>query len=308
MNIFSYFLPLFFFIFPLCANEKCDLSKCIVTGNGFRSLADHIYDERNKRISFHTMQNGDIVFVKTDMLQSFFEKIHPKIPRSYILITHNSDEDASQRYRYHLDEPKLLAWFGQNANFQHPKFYPIPIGIANTMFAFGDLKCFAKMLEKKDQYPKQNLLYANFTPDTHPDRYKLYHIFSLKDFCYFQKKRISLEEYLQDVLQSEYVLSPRGNGLDTYRTWESMLMGAIPIVQHSHLDPLFEDMRVLLVNDFCEITREFLEKQLLLLQLKPHNNEKLYLNYYYELIKSLKDSAYAVKSRKMLSTPAKTKI
>lgn len=290
MKIFSYlFSILFFIIFSLHGNNKNETMDTLVSGNAFRSLANHFFDERCKTIVFHTIKDGDIIFVKTDMLSNFFRFIHPKISKKYILITHNSDHECSPIFQHYLDEQKILAWFGQNPGFQHPKFYPIPIGKANEEWAHGNTSCFLKMMDKKKESAKQYLLYANFNPKTHPDRLRLYNFFSKQSFCRFQRSPLALELYLQDLLSSEYVLSPRGNGLDTHRSWEALFMGAIPIVQHSFLDSLFSNMRILLVDNFYEITEDFLKKQLLILSLHKNNENKFYLKYYAELIDEIKN-------------------
>jgi hypothetical protein len=58
--------------------------------------------------------------------------------------------------------------------------------------------------------------------------------------------------------QVAFVLSPHGRGLDCYRTWEALLMGAIPIVKRSPLDPLFDGLPVVIVDDWSEITESAL--------------------------------------------------
>ncbi len=49
---------------------------------------------------------------------------------------------------------------------------------------------------------------------------------------------------------SKFVLSPPGNGIDCYRTWESLIMGAIPIVLNTSIWQLYVDMPVMIVNDW----------------------------------------------------------
>jgi len=57
-------------------------------------------------------------------------------------------------------------------------------------------------------------------------------------------------------------LSPIGNGLDCHRTWESLYLGAIPIIKtNNYYESLYSDMPVLLVNDYSSLTTEFLEDQ-----------------------------------------------
>ena len=53
-----------------------------------------------------------------------------------------------------------------------------------------------------------------------------------------------------------FVVSPHGNGLDCHRTWESLVLGNIPIVKRSSIDPLYEGLPVVIVDDWREITPE----------------------------------------------------
>uniref|UniRef100_A0A914PU79 Exostosin GT47 domain-containing protein n=1 Tax=Panagrolaimus davidi TaxID=227884 RepID=A0A914PU79_9BILA len=59
---------------------------------------------------------------------------------------------------------------------------------------------------------------------------------------------------------SKFVLSPPGNGIDCFRTWESLSMGAVPIVLKSELQPLYDEMPVMVVNDWKEVTEESMNK------------------------------------------------
>ena len=61
--------------------------------------------------------------------------------------------------------------------------------------------------------------------------------------------------------RTEYVfsISPVGAGLDCHRTWESLMLGQIVIVQSSPLDPLFEGLPVVIVKNWDEVTQENLE-------------------------------------------------
>uniref|UniRef100_A0AC35EYQ0 Exostosin GT47 domain-containing protein n=1 Tax=Panagrolaimus sp. PS1159 TaxID=55785 RepID=A0AC35EYQ0_9BILA len=51
----------------------------------------------------------------------------------------------------------------------------------------------------------------------------------------------------------------RRNGIDCHRTWEALAMGAVPIVQKSELQPLYDDMPVMVVNDWTEVTKESMQ-------------------------------------------------
>ena len=72
------------------------------------------------------------------------------------------------------------------------------------------------------------------------------------------KHVVSFKEYLQDLGNAKFVLSPPGNGLDCHRTWESLIMGAVPIVLRSTLDPLFNNTRTLILDNWSQLTQEYL--------------------------------------------------
>ena len=55
------------------------------------------------------------------------------------------------------------------------------------------------------------------------------------------------------------MVSPHGNGLDCHRTWESLVLGNIVIVKRSSLDPLYEGLPVVIVDDWQQITRDNLK-------------------------------------------------
>lgn len=65
----------------------------LISGDTFRSMADFLYDETSDPPGAGwgptDVRRGDIIFVKTDMLFQFFTTRHPKIPQSYILVSHN---------------------------------------------------------------------------------------------------------------------------------------------------------------------------------------------------------------------------
>jgi len=79
-----------------------------------------------------------------------------------------------------------------------------------------------------------------------------------------------------------FVLSPRGGGYDCHRTWEALLLGCIPILKSSGLDPLFEGLPVLLVKDWSDLTKDRLVQFLIQHSLKSYQKEKLKLSYWVE--------------------------
>lgn len=246
-----------------------------ISGDDFRAICDHIVDETVESFEPEKVQQGDLIFVKIDYLDLFFKHCHPRIQSLYILITHNSDISipsgttvempVAKGYAQWLNDPKLCAWFSTNVDARHPKLFPIPIGLENARW--GKKYPELLMLHRQTALAKNKLLYGNFSIFNNPAlRQPLYDLFSAQPFCHMIAQPKNLNDYLTDVQQSKFILSPPGNGLDCHRTWEALYAGTYPIVLSSALDPLFHDLPVVIVHDWQEITQEFLEQKYIELQ------------------------------------------
>jgi hypothetical protein len=262
-----------------------------VSGDTFRAYADFVIDETNLGNHFPAkkVKPGNTIFLKVDYLEHFFKKIHPKIRSRYILITHNGDRGAPGAFADMLDDDKLIAWFGQNTDTcVHPKLHPIPIGIANRYWGHGDTAVFDQVRSGLSAIPKEHLVYMNFSIGTYPgERSLVYNLFASQPFCLVSSPK-DLGSYLTEAASSKFVLSPRGNGLDCHRTWEAFYMGAIPIVRTSTADQMYEGLPVLLVQDWNEVTQEFLEQKYEEMSKQTYHLERMYADYWFKVIDSFK--------------------
>lgn len=278
------------FFFPLLEAAHQDRRSAFpyVSGDTFRASCDFIFDETNASFDPAKVQEGDIIFVKTDYLDRFFPTIHPQIASPYVLVTHNSDAPAPGDFARYLDEDKLLAWFAQSTDAPpHPKLHPIPIGIANRYWSHGNVDTVKCMEKLAPSMPKRFTLYMNFSPEHPEERMFVYNLFHNKPFCK-EAWHLNFITYLYQLTLSKFVLSPRGNSLDCHRTWETLLMRAIPVVKHSYLDPLYEGLPVLIVNEWTDVTEELLEKAWEEMSKKEYQREKLYAPYWINLMHSYK--------------------
>lgn len=266
-----------------------------ISGDTFRTFCDFIIDEKQSLFNTDLVKNGDTIFLKTDLLAFFFKEVHPFIKEKYILVTHNSDYSAPGKFSYYLDDDKLIAWFGINCdNNSNPKFIPIPIGIANQYCPHGNVTSLSEMLHGVNNFERPWLVYLN-VGKTHKERLEVEKIFSNKPWC-VKGQRKPYSEYLKDVVKAKFILCPRGNGLDCYRQWEAMLLGVIPIMKHSTIDPVFEGLPVLLINDWNEVTEDFLQKTYLLMKNKSFKNNRMFAEYWLYKIEVLKKS-FSIKSK-----------
>jgi hypothetical protein len=215
-------------------NNFADLSRRsslpFVSGDTFRAFADYLFDETGKSDwDPGSCPKGAIIFVKTDFLSKFCVSKLPFFRRPFILVTHNSDYSApydqqNGNFSFLLNHPMVFHWFGQNPSTCDFKFSAIPIGLANRRWPHGDINIAVrarKCLESKSR-PRKFKMYLNFNVRTNPRRELLFDYLN-STFHVTVSRPISWESYLHELCQSEYVLSPPGNGLDCHRTWEVLI-------------------------------------------------------------------------------------
>jgi len=61
--------------------------------------------------------------------------------------------------------------------------------------------------------------------------------------------------------QAQFVLCPSGLGFDTYRLWETLLVGSIPVVESNPgLDRTYSNLPVLVVRNYSDLTPALLQR------------------------------------------------
>ena len=238
-------------------------SEPYLSGDTYRNYCTFILDE-DSNFDPEKVNTGDTIFVsgETRYLRRFFQEYHPRIKNKYILVTHNTDLNMPGPFKIYLDDQKLFAWFAMNADYSHPKLITIPIGIADWRPHCNYKESINNLIKNNIHLsPKHYLLSANFNINTNlKERAPVEAFFRSKQFCYFTPKT-SIDNYLVDVCRSKFVLSPHGTGLDCHRTWEALYLDVFPVVKTSALDVLYEDLPIVIVNSWSEVTEEFLEKK-----------------------------------------------
>lgn len=250
-----------------------------ICGDTFRIFCDHIIDETLIPFDPSIVQPADTIFVNLNYIDFFLLIVHPKISVPYILVTHNSIHKAPGKFEQFIDDPKIIAWFGKNTSLKHSKLHPLPLGIMNKHWPAGKASIIESVRSKIGTYNKNKLLYINFDLKTNKERVDIVQLFEGKSWTH-KAERKPFNEYLQDLAESKFVLSPEGTSIDCHRTWEAMLVGSIPVVVHSTIDAVFEGLPVLLVDSFEQVTEEFLNSKYQEMSQKKYQEERLFADYW----------------------------
>jgi hypothetical protein len=137
-------------------------------------------------------------------------------------------------------------------------------------------------------FDKKYLCYMNFNISTYrQERQGVYDIFKNKDWVFKQSQLITNEghiDYLKSMRNSKFTLCPRGNGIDTHRLFEALYVGSIPIVKKHVIHKGLEDLPILFIDSWDEVTQEFLETKYEEMIEREWNFEKLKFSWWRNLI------------------------
>lgn len=252
----------------------------IITGEKFKGLAKHVYkyyDEKNEVVDW----SNQPIYADTDAANDLLEQnACSDTPTTFIF--HNSDVG----FKNNLHEFETV--FTQNLAVP-PSFqlHAIPIGLENNRW-FPELKKKEKLLSV--QGPAIRLAYLNCNANTNrAEREPLYELFKDADFVTLKHclNGVGFDQYISDLTDHHFVISPEGNGLDCHRTWEALYAGRIPIIKRNHHTYMYEDLPVLIVDDWKEINKELLLRTLSDFRHRKFELCKLYFHYWEEKILGL---------------------
>ena len=135
---------------------------------------------------------------------------------------------------------------------------PIPIGLENAWRnRNGRLRYYLDRLKrpvKADDY--DHVVVSSFSVDTNRAKREPVAALLASSRHGHQGMVWKSGEFRDVISRSLFVICPPGNGADTHRTWESLYLGAIPVVERASLAPSLTDHLPIFVVDSYE---EFLD-------------------------------------------------
>lgn len=259
-----------------------------VSGDTFRSMSNHVIDEISD-IKLSKVNNQDIIFVKTDYLNYFFEEVFPKLTDEIKLITHNSDYEIDNKY-ISLIKNSNITWFAQNLTIDTKEFNmfkPIPIGLENRSYLKnGKLSHFKeKNLFKGEKLTK---IYCSFNFSTNNERIYIYNLIKDHNEIVFSRFK-DHKRFIHDLSKYQFNLCPEGNGIDTHRLWESLMLGVVPIVKKNNFIKNLSDHKIPMLvldewTDLLKLTKQDLNEIYSSKKNEIENNDYLFIDYWEKYI------------------------
>lgn len=205
-------------------------SSPFISGDAFADLSDYVAfppKNRNSRQTIKQLTNAKVIFCRSDKLQEFFSEFKQLISAK-VIIAGNSD------FEFHVPPeriPKSVDFLLLQNSFisDDIRFGTLPIGLENLRLGMnGKPRNFFNSKNEPDRNDK--VLFGPFS-NTHRIRNEVAEIFSEEDYFFdFLTQRMTPKKMNAFVRKYKYVAAIRGNGVDTHRMWESLYLGASPIV------------------------------------------------------------------------------
>jgi hypothetical protein len=259
---------------------------------------------------YKQIQRGSTVYVCNSALRFFRESVLPSISVPFILVSGDSDVampyDAfsESEFQSFINDSRVSHWFCQNLMISHPKMTHLPIGLDyHTLSKVGEQHPWGTGKRPLDQeqdlvlaiqesppmnerhlYCYSNFHHATFAIGSRGDRKEVVEKVP-KDIVFYDPVFTSRDIAWNHQSFFSFVLSPRGGGYDCHRTWEALLLGCIPVLKSSGLDPLFDGLPVLLVKEWSDLTKDRLIQYMIQYSTKNYQKEKLLLSYWIDLFR-----------------------
>ena len=243
---------------------------------GFSKLEHKKFESQNKEIKsldidtfdFDNYDNPSLVYINSSLLNrtkpklvesKLYEKLQ-KFKNPFDIIFHNSDDSFDDTHLDYFKIPNIKRIFSQNINTSHKRLFPLPIGLANRMWKFGDLEYFNSQISKLEQ--KSKFIHFNFTVNGGARS-------EYRPQCYdaaIRKKiefspTLDFKPYIQDLKKYKYCLSPEGNGIDCHRMWECLYLKVIPICHKNKVTEAFAKLfPIVLLENWDDLDLDYLER------------------------------------------------
>jgi len=190
-----------------------------------------------------------------------------------ILVTTDGDRSVPSSYktstvRSLLESPKIRFWFTQNydGSIKHQKLKPIPIGfdLHTQKWLIGE-SVYDKIsfISSQSSKPKnRRVLCDAHLSISHSERSEMIKTIKDNKDIVFLHERKPFVDIIELYGTHEFIISPRGNGIDCHRTWEAILAGCIVITRTSPLDEMFisNKLPVVIIQDWSELNDDLPQK------------------------------------------------
>eukprot|EP00668_Euglena_longa_P016309 GGOE01020548.1.p1 GENE.GGOE01020548.1~~GGOE01020548.1.p1 ORF type:complete len:455 (+),score=99.34 GGOE01020548.1:27-1391(+) len=245
------------------------------------------------------LPNRTVFYLDPQQMERFWDNIRG-IHIHFFLISHQRDfpicpeavnDTRAQICEQLLAHPLLLRWYAINVFNQNRKLRGIPLGIhpksvAEVFHARSRLQTLRPTIQTflKFNVPKHKDCRWRWSPHCHRRAVVLhlkkngFPVPSRQDIADRIKDRAA---YYATLMDHRFIITPPGNGYDSFRAWETLFLGRAAVLETTSIDPLFEQLPVVSVDFWQNLTVALLEAKWRAFSTYKFAWEKLWMPYWW---------------------------
>lgn len=248
----------------------------------YRLDLGHIRLERNVEAHAYWCYDRNRFPIELQSLKYLNDKQFKYVDQLYI----GFSDDTFDELKENIIPKSVQRIFCHNSNVISPRVSWLPLG--RDPFGSAAYKVPPKL-------ERHGLVLANFSKATHPVRAMLAKQIAGREFIVdevldgygrYVGYRYSPEQFYAHLSGFKFCICPRGNGIDTYRTWDALHLGVIPIVvSEANFHNEMRDLPILFIKsyeDYKFLNRSYLEQCFDEMLNKSFNFGKLTSKYWLE--------------------------
>lgn len=229
----------------------------------------------------------DKPYVNSLMKESDLLNLCSQFPNKKFIIFTNLEDTPIDDFIFDKIPDNVLSINAVNALSFGGKVNPIPYGIQRKLNINDNRSEILLSFMNTQDNTIENLLYVNHSVNTNSkERSGINELFSNKSWVKVQNQRVDYHTFLSELQKSKFMICPEGNAIDCHRNWEILYMRRVPVMKkNAYLEYLLRDYPVLFVNDYTEVTEEYLlSNEHLFGQMQEISLENLDIQNFYDKI------------------------
>lgn len=278
-----------------------------IQGEKFVKIADFTYSPINKANDDYAkypntfdpaeLKEVNIVYTCTMYLARLI-RILNHLPQKFIILNHNGDQHTEDgmivtyangkpttKEPYVLTD-NIIKLYTVNPDVVHPRIELLPVGIENSMWKSQKKEIMSELRKKK--LDRTGFALMNHGMNTNrEERQKVYNLFKPMSWVTTYDKT-TYEQFYKLLASYKFVFNPMGNCFDNHRMWEAFYLGCIPITKRSVMTSFYEDLPMVIIDSWEQVTQEFLLEEYNRIQNTVWNLDKLWFPYWVTKIKMTK--------------------
>lgn len=182
-------------------------------------------NEKSRQVVASEVKPGQVIYCQVDQIDEFASTYLPFIEHPFVLITgkwHLPGLARTLALETILSADRLVAWFSQNQIYSDIPIRNFPYGVPleRAYMISLQMESLLSPLRRKRLYVPAVTAHKHLEGRARELRIALQELMG---------EYVEARDYYREISDHFYIISPPGDRPDTYRHWEAIALGSVPI-------------------------------------------------------------------------------